>query len=245
MIADAPKGNLPGLQAVLSLDKMEARKVGESGIGSALRGKLNCLGYGAVLQVENVGFPYFSLPGGGGDAENEVPFVHHILAENILGSKRTIHEYLYIRRIGAPQHRGTAVEKLLFVELGSGGDAVDLFGELADFILNVFPVCIGKGVVGGLHRKLPHALQNVVNGSQGALGGLEQRGTVFGVAYRLVQAAYLGPHLFTYRKPCRIIRRCAYAKPLGKTTYTFCQAPLQRLCRIGGKKSGNVGKYAQ
>ena len=99
----------------------------------------------------------------------------------------------------------TAVEQLLTVEVGAVSNTVDLSAELVHLLLELLPVKLDVGAVGGLNGQLVHAVEHVVDLGEGALGGLHQGDAVVGVVLGLVQAGDLGPHLLGDGQPGGVV----------------------------------------
>ena len=93
------------------------------------------------------------------------------------------------------QGNGGIVEKLLAVEVAVGTDAVDLLDQLLELLIQVAPVLLGIGAVGGLGGQLHHTVEHIVDLSQGALSTLHHGDTVLGVLLGHGQAGDLGAHL--------------------------------------------------
>ena len=194
-VADTAVGHLPCLQPILPGRQVQASQPVEAGDRPALRGHPQPVGDRAVLQIEDVGLQHLRLPCLRRYAQPVVPLLDHVLAEDVLGAQRAVHEHPHVQRVGAPQHRRVPVEQLLPVELGGGGYPVDLLLQLVYLLLNVGPVLEGKGVVGRLHGELAHPLEDGVNLLQRALGGLQHGYAVLGVARSLVEPANLRAQL--------------------------------------------------
>src|SRR5476649_2423835 len=77
--------------------------------------------------------------------------------------------------------RQATVEHVLAVELGAGGDAVQLGRQGGHLVLDRLAVGIGVGSVGGLDGQHADALQQVAGGGQAALSRLRQGDAVVGV----------------------------------------------------------------
>ena len=100
-----------------------------------------------------------------------------------------------------------AVQQLDAVEVRGVGDSGDFRSHL--LVFGIDEQALGRivGARGRLLRQFLHADQLLVDNAQCAVGRLNERNAVVGVAHALVQSGYVGPHQFADGQARRVVGR--------------------------------------
>ena len=126
------------------------------------------------------------------------------------------------------------------VELGMGGDSVDLVDQGGDLHLDLHPVLVGVDAVGGLDSQLPKALQDVLGLLEIALCGLDEGNAVQGVLLRPLESPDLGAHLLGYGQTGGVVPGAVDPHSGGQLLHVLVDCPGVPLFLTVGKDGTHV-----
>ena len=110
------------------------------------------------------------------------------------------------------------IKQVVAVECAASHDTVHLVGQFRVLTVQVHTVGGVQGAVFGLNSQLTHTLQVVADLAHGAVGHLQQRDTVVGVAPRHIKAANLRLHALGNGQACCVVFGAVHTQSGGQAS---------------------------